>query len=61
MVFSNFIKFLLGKQSFYKVFSNDFYDRLKYHVFAWLSLDPDPDPDSDESLLYFSKKLKICF
>ena len=45
MVNSHFIKFLLGKESFYKVFSNDSYDRLKFHIFAWLGLNPDYAPD----------------
>ena len=40
LVHSHFIKFLLGEQSFYKVFSNDSYDRLKFHTFAWLGLTP---------------------
>ena len=41
---SHFINFLLGKQSFYKVFSNDSYERLKFHIFAWLGLNPDYAP-----------------
>jgi hypothetical protein len=41
MVNSHFLTFLLGKQSFYKVFSNDSYDWLKFHIFAWLGLNPD--------------------
>ena len=44
MVNSHFIKFLLGEESFYKVFSNDSYDRLKFHIFAWLGLNPDYAP-----------------
>jgi hypothetical protein len=44
MVNSHFIKFLRGKQSFYKVFSNDSYDQLKSHIFAWLVLNPDYAP-----------------
>ena len=43
---SYFIKFLFGKESFYKVFSNDSYDRLKFHIFAWLGLNPDYAPDT---------------
>ena len=35
------MEFLLGKESFYKVFSNDSYDWLKFHIFAWLGLNPD--------------------
>jgi hypothetical protein len=34
LMVSHFITFLLGKQSFYKVFSNDSYDWLKFHIFA---------------------------
>ena len=34
----SFIKFFLGKQSFYKVFRKDSYHRLKFDIFAWLSL-----------------------
>jgi hypothetical protein len=32
--------FLLGKESFYQVFSNYSYDRLKYLIYAWLGLNP---------------------
>ena len=46
MVNSHFIKFLLGKQSFYKVFFNNSYDRLKFHIFAWLGLNPNYAPVS---------------
>ena len=46
MVNSHFIKFLLGKESFYKGFSNDSYDCLKFHIFAWLGLNPDYAPDT---------------
>jgi hypothetical protein len=38
------MKFLCCKQSFYKVFSKDSYDQLKFHVFAWLGLNPDYAP-----------------
>ena len=44
MVNSHFIKFWLGKQSFYKAFSNNSYDWLKFHIFAWLVLNPDYVP-----------------
>ena len=36
--------FFLDKQSLYKVFSNDSYDQLKFHIFAWLGLNPDYAP-----------------
>ena len=45
VVNSHFIKFLLGKQSRYKVFSKDSYDRLEFHIFAWLCLNPDYAPE----------------
>ena len=48
MINSYFIKFLFGKQSFYKVFSNDSYDQLKFHIFAWLGLNHDYAP-ADEA------------
>ena len=41
MVNSHFIKFLLGKQLFLKSFSNNSYDRLRFHIFGWLGLNPD--------------------
>jgi hypothetical protein len=44
VVNSHLIKFLLGKQSFYKVLSSDSYDRLKFHIFAWLGVNPDYAP-----------------
>ena len=44
MVNSHFKTFLLGKQSFYKVFSNGSYGRLKFHILAWLGLNPDYAP-----------------
>ena len=36
---------MLGKQSFYKVFSNDSYERLKFYIFASLGLNPDYAPE----------------
>jgi hypothetical protein len=44
VVNGHFIKFLLGKESFYKVFSNNSYDQLKFHIFAWQGLNPDYAP-----------------
>jgi hypothetical protein len=41
---SHFIMFLLVKLSFFKVFSNDSYDLLKFHIFACLGLKPDYVP-----------------
>ena len=38
MLNSHSIKFLLGKQT-------DYYDRLKFHIFAWPGLNPDYAPD----------------
>ena len=38
------MKFLFGKESFLKVFSKDSYDRLKFHISAWLGLNPDYAP-----------------
>ena len=40
----SFDKALGGKESFYKVISKDSYDRLKFHIFAWLGLNPDYAP-----------------
>ena len=58
MVNSDFIKPLLVKQSFYKIFRKDFYDRLKSDIFAWLSLNPDYAPDAlNISLQLFSISL----
>ena len=36
--------FLCGKQSFHKAFNNNSYDQLKFHIFAWLGLNPDYAP-----------------
>ena len=44
MVNSHLKKVLLVKQLFYKVYSNDSYDWLKFHIFAWLGLSPDYAP-----------------
>ena len=46
MVNSHFTKFLPGKESFYKVFSNDSYDWLKFLIFSLLGLNPDYAPDN---------------
>ena len=45
MVNSHFKNFLLGIQSLHKVFSNDSYDRLKFHILAWLGLNRDYAPE----------------
>ena len=37
----SFDKVLGGKESFYKVISKDSYDRLKFHIFARLGINPD--------------------
>ena len=43
---SHLIKFLLGKQSFYNIFSNDSYMTT---IFAWLSLNPDYTSDKNKT------------
>ena len=45
MVNGYFIKLLHGKQSFYNVFSNDSYDRLKFYILVWLGLNLDYAPE----------------
>ena len=47
MVNNHFIKFLLGKQSLYTVFSNDSYDWLKSNIFVGLGLNPDYAPGTN--------------
>ena len=49
---------MLGKQSFYKVFSNDSYDQLKFHIFAWLGLNPDCAPALNWTEVDFAQKSK---
>ena len=51
---SHVLKFLLGKQSFYKIFSDNSYDWLKFLIFAWLDLNPDfaPEPTLCTDLIF---------
>ena len=57
MVNSHFIKILLGKQSFHKVFSHDSYDWLKFHIFAWLGLNPNYAPVICDLIIFGKRKL----
>ena len=61
MVNSHFIKFLLGEESFYKVFSNDSYDQLHFHIFAWLGLNPDYAPVCHHPVGHVEHPLKPLF
>ena len=56
MVNSHFINVLLGKQSFYKVFSNDPFDRLNFRIFAWLGLNPDYAPAWYDGMRIYKEK-----